>query len=284
MDLISKKTRNEFQEYFTNLVLRQIESYFDDQDVPFKQLPSEKLPSGQRRGLVMQYYAGVDWTNWMQVKSVLNVFADVLSDLSDTQDSFNVEFKQNWFLKLTKLLLKDGYKFENGKISKVGNNANFEDFQNATSLLDRGHFQEYIERIKKSIDQDPSLAIGSTKELVESTLKTILNEMGLSFNKNDDIPNLLKQVQKALDLVPDDVDDSKKGSDIIKVLLNNLGQVIVKIAELRNFYGTGHGKEHVRKGLNERHARLAVGAGITLAAFLLETFELKRNAMPICLH
>ncbi|MEZ0131533.1 abortive infection family protein [Flavobacterium sp. LBUM151] len=46
---------------------------------------------------------------------------------------------------------------------------------------------------------------------------------------------------------------------------------------MRNLYGTGHGKEKKRSGLSERHARLAVGAGITLCTFLLETFEYKRN-------
>jgi hypothetical protein len=81
--------------------------------------------------------------------------------------------------------------------------------------------QEYIDRIKKSITEDVGLAIGSTKELVESTLKTILNKSEIEFDKNDDIPKLLKSVQKALELVPDDVDEAKKGSDIIKILLSN---------------------------------------------------------------
>lgn len=102
-------------------------------------------------------------------------------------------------------------------------------------------------------------------------------ELKTPADKDDDIPKLLKQVQKALDLVPEGVDDAKKGADIIKVLLSNLGQVVVKVAELRNLYGTGHGKDKKRTGLNERHAILTVGAGVTLSTFLLETFELKRN-------
>lgn len=53
--------------------------------------------------------------------------------------------------------------------------------------------------------------------------------------------------------------------------------MVVKVAELRNLYGTGHGKDKKRTGLNERHARLTVGAGVTLLTFLLETFELKRK-------
>jgi hypothetical protein len=277
MDLISKKTRSEFQEYLVSMTLREIARYFDNHDVPFAQLPPEKMPSGQRRGLVSNYYESINWTDSKHVKKILNVYADILQDISSKVDSGNQEVYNQSHDKLVKLLNRDGYQYENGKISTTGQVADFDYLQNATDLLDKGHFQEYINRIKKSINEDPGLAIGSTKELVESTLKTILTELKSTFEKDDDVPKLLKQVQKALDLVPDQVDDAKKGAEIIKVLLSNLGQVVIKLTELRNLYGTGHGLERKRKGLSDRHARLAVGAGITLSTFLLETFELKRT-------
>lgn len=273
MDLISKKTRREFQEYLVSITLREIERYFDNHDIQFTQLPAEKLQTGQRRNQIAQYYASIDWSNSRQVRQVLNVYSDILIDLTSTTDAL----KAAWIDRLTRALLDDSYQFDNGKISIIRQVVSFNDLVNATHILDDGHFQEYIERIKNSIDQDPGLAIGSTKELVEATLKTILTELNTPAGKDDDIPKLLRQVQNALDLVPEGVDDAKKGSDIIKVLLSNLGQVVVKVAELRNLYGTGHGKDKKRTGLNERHARLTVGAGVTLSTFLLETFESKRN-------
>jgi hypothetical protein len=39
------------------------------------------------------------------------------------------------------------------------------------------------------------------------------------------------------------------------------------IAELRNHYGTGHGKAAGAKGLSSRHAKLAVGAAASLAVW-----------------
>ena len=41
--------------------------------------------------------------------------------------------------------------------------------------------------------------------------------------------------------------------------------------ELRNLYGTGHGRDGRFIGLKPRHAKLAVGAAATLGTFLLET-------------
>ncbi|MEI6950385.1 abortive infection family protein [Paraflavisolibacter sp. H34] len=197
-------------------------------------------------------------------------------ELEDITNTWEPEKDKEWLEKLKNSLLRDGYAFENKKLHPVGQAVNFEDLQNATDLLDKAHFQEYIDRIKKSISNDPSLAIGSTKELIEATLKTILAQQNVEYDKDDDVPKLLKKVQKSLELVPDEVDHSKRGADIIKVILSNLGSIVIKLAELRNLYGTGHGQERARKGLNDRHAKLAVGAGITLATFLLETFEHKR--------
>jgi hypothetical protein len=55
------------------------------------------------------------------------------------------------------------------------------------------------------------------------------------------------------------------------LILSNLATITNGIAELRNSYGTGHGKDSKAKGLGSRHAKLAVGAASTLAVFLLET-------------
>ena len=277
MEIISKKTRGEFQEFFGTKTLREITKYFDNHDIIFTELPEGSNFGGQRRTLVENYYTGVVWTDFKKVRNILEVFEDVLNDLNEIEDHYGSNNNKEWFEKLRKFLLRDGFQFDNRKLSSVGQVVNFEDLQNATDLLDKTHFQEYIDRIKKSIFDDPSLAIGSTKELVEATLKTILNKLNIIFDKDDDVPKLLKSVQKALELVPDEIDDSKKGADIIKILLSNLGQVVIKLTELRNLYGTGHGKEKIRKGLNERHAKLAVGAGITLSTFLLETFEQRRT-------
>jgi hypothetical protein len=276
MDLISKRTRREFQEYFVSTTLREIERHFDNYDIPRSQLPPDQLPSGQRRSLVEEYYASIDWTNPKDIKKVLNVYTDVLHDLAKEHGIWdNGDFRKEWTEKLTTTLKRDGYEFNGTSIAPVGQ-VEYEQLESATDLLDRTHFQEYIDRIKSSVETDPGLAIGSAKELVESTLKTILTDLQIGYDKNDDIPKLLKETQKALDLVPADVDDAKKGADIIKVLLSNLGQVPIKITELRNLYGTGHGKEK-RKGLNARHARLTVGSAITLCTFLLETFELRQS-------
>lgn len=130
---------------------------------------------------------------------------------------------------------------------------------------------QYIGRIRRTIESDPELAVGSTKEMLESVLKSILEAKGEILGK-EDLPQLLKRVQKVLNLDPSEVDVNAKGSDIVKRTLSNLGQVVIGIDELRNLYGTGHGRTR-RSGITPRHARLVVSSGAALAVFLMDTFE-----------
>lgn len=58
-------------------------------------------------------------------------------------------------------------------------------------------------------------------------------------------------------------------------MLMNMATLVQGAAELRNAYGTGHGKSKSQASyrLEPRHARLAVGAAATLGVFLYETHE-----------
>lgn len=130
---------------------------------------------------------------------------------------------------------------------------------------------QHIARIRGAIETDSELAVGSTKDMLESVLKSILQANQEEIGK-DDLPQLLKKAQKILKLDPSETNTSAKGSKIIKRTLSNLGQVVNGIDELRNIYGTGHGRIR-QSGISPRHARLVVNAGAALAIFLMDTFE-----------
>ena len=283
MNTISLKVREAFQEYLVaNSVVRDIDALFKNQDIDAVELDPATLPPSVRRALVMRYYASIDWKSPKNIQKILNVYEEILERIDDRlQDASPYAFVTEsdrtatgaQLDRLKRWLTKDGFPYADGKIIyQPGLSVELK--HDAIDLLDPFQFNEYIERINSSVDTDPALAIGSTKELVEAVLKTILTNInGVDFDKTDDIPKLLKKVQKSLKLSPDDIDAAVKGAEIIKVLLSNLGTVVIKLAELRNLYGTGHGTEKKRNGMESRHAKLAVGSGITLSSFLLDTFK-----------
>lgn len=139
------------------------------------------------------------------------------------------------------------------------------------SGTDATYVTQQITRMEAAVVQDPHLAIGTAKELVETCCRTILHDCNIDAPRSIDLPKLVKLTCKELALTPEDIPDAARAADIIKRLLNNLATITQGIAELRNSYGTGHGKLSSAKGLTSRHAKLAVGAASTLAVFLAET-------------
>jgi hypothetical protein len=270
-DLISKKTRYEFREYFVGWTLREIEMEFDAADV-LLDANYEPQISGARRSLVEQYYHSINWTKWKDVRKILSVYENVLNHLEGLMESGN-EYIEPAFRSLRKWIEKDGYEYKDGRLLPVGKNHTLEEITYTASNFDMPELHRQIDRMKSAVEDDPGLAIGTAKELVETTCKTILEERGIQFDDNADITKLVKDARKSLGLIPDAIPDSVKGAEIIRRLLSNLGTIAQVLGELRNLYGTGHGKHGKSKGLNPRHARLAVGAASTLALFLFETHQ-----------
>jgi hypothetical protein len=279
-DLISKKTRTAFREYFVGTTLRTISDEFDAADVPFANDYSPQ-ESGQRRSLVEQYYHAVNFSSWRDVQKVLRVYESVLIALEERVKnpfwgSKDADAERELAL-LIRLLKRDGFAYSDGRITAVAHNPTIEELAETASGFDSKILRQQIDRIRNAIDGDPDLAIGTAKELVETTCKTIIADYGLTADSGWDITRLVKEARGVLKLVPEDIPDSAKGAETIKRMLSSLGQISQGIAELRNLYGTGHGKDGQFKGLGPRHARLVVGCATTLATFLFETHESRKE-------
>jgi hypothetical protein len=144
--------------------------------------------------------------------------------------------------------------------------------------LNAGWMAKQIERVEHAVDSDPELAIGTAKELVETCCKSILIKRGVSFTRSDDLGDLTKKLTKALQLVPEGVSDAAKGAENVRMILRNLTQITSNLAQLRGLYGTGHGKEGQYRGLQPRHARLAVAAAVAFIDFVSETHRYREHS------
>ncbi len=96
--------------------------------------------------------------------------------------------------------------------------------------------------------------------------------------EKDDVPALVRAVQKALEVHPEVIAPTAKGRETIVRTLSNLSQLVTGLAELRNEYGPDHGRTRSSGGLGPRHAHLAVGSAQTYCRFLLETLRDRRAA------
>lgn len=275
-EFISKKTRIEFREFLVGWTLREIDNEFSAAGLE-PNLSYHPPLSGQRRGLVEQYYHAVDFTNPAQVERVLSVYEAILAhcetSLANPEDYSDPAILKREYDKLLNCLHRDGYVFEDGRLRAKGNDALLRHLSITAATLDADYLAAQIDRLTEAVEHDSDLAIGQAKELVETCCKTILASSGESDYDRLALIPLVKKTMKHLQLLPENIPESAKGNKTIKALLGNLAMISQGMAELRNLYGTGHGKHAKHKRLPVRHARLAVGAATTLAAFLFETHE-----------
>ena len=147
---------------------------------------------------------------------------------------------------------------------------------NATELQEKfssQYLSKQIELMLKMQSENPTDAIGKAKELIESCCKTILDNKGVAWDKNWNMGKLTGETLNLLNLTPESISENDPVSENIKAVLGNLRGISTKLAEIRNPYGSGHGKSASFAGLETRHAKLAVGCSITFVTFLWDTYE-----------
>ena len=125
----------------------------------------------------------------------------------------------------------------------------------------------YLARLDNALNsEDPSLVIGASKELIESSGKIVLTELGKSYSRKITLPALVKQVREELKLHHlevenfDDNSPSTRAAKGINKTLSGAANVVIGLDEFRNAAGTGHGQPYTIHGLGTRHSRLAVDA------------------------
>lgn len=232
--------------------------------------------------MVAAYYNSLDWSDPGDARKFLTALAGFLRE-ADRRHKLDTDASSLPWRKpsspppeyplavLLDELRRCGWEWQDGEMVALSMSARLADAKALATELDLNHLGEHIQRIERSIDTDPRQAIGSAKEMVETVCKTILRNRGVEFGRGDDILVLGKRVFGALKQLPDDVPEAAKGAATVKRTLSNLASLVQGVAELRGFYGTGHGQDGKAKGLGARHARLAVGAASALAYYLLET-------------
>jgi hypothetical protein len=119
---------------------------------------------------------------------------------------------------------------------------------------------------------DPEGAITAARTLLESVCKTILDDVGESYDGRDDLPKLYRKAAESLTLAPAEYAD-----DQIRRILGGATSVVEGVGGLRNQHGDAHGAG--RGGgyrLSDRHAALAVNMAGTMALFLIQTAEARQ--------
>lgn len=257
-ELISSTTRGKFRDLTTGSTHGRIVAAFQDEG--FAPNPDSTWDDGSvRRTTTQQYLEAVNWADPGHVTRALRVMERIMD-----------EFEEQYTETVRKALRRDGCHIDDhGQITLATTQLPripLDGLRDPAAILDN------LDRIQRAISDDPAQAVGSAKELIESTAKTVLLERGQAVNEKDTIATLISKAQQALSLHPSTTTPGPDSSDAVKKILGSVMTVAIGVAELRNRgYGTGHGATSARVGLHTRHAHLAVNAAITWCQLMLDT-------------
>lgn len=98
------------------------------------------------------------------------------------------------------------------------------------------------------------------------------------FSKDKDGRKVQNNTLENLNLLSSNVQSTDRGADAIRAVLGNLRAIPTKLAEIRNPFGSGHGKSASFQGLEIRHAKLAVGSSVTFVDFMWSSYESQNSS------
>ncbi len=113
---------------------------------------------------------------------------------------------------------------------------------------------------------DPEAALTSARTLLETTIKHILDERGVPYDDQADLPVLYRTVAKELNLAPD-----QHTEETFKRILGGCTSIVEGLGSIRSKLGDAHGKGKVAAKPSPRHAAFAVNLAGATATFLIET-------------
>ncbi|MGV3607363.1 MAG: abortive infection family protein [Planctomycetaceae bacterium] len=122
------------------------------------------------------------------------------------------------------------------------------------------------------LPEDPDGSITTSRTLIETVCKHILEEFKEPFDERDDLPKLYRKVALKLKLTPEDHDEQ-----VFKQILGGCSSVVTGIGLVRNRLGDAHGHDRSHLKPKKRHAKLAVNLAGAMALFLLETHQKNKH-------
>jgi hypothetical protein len=235
--VFSRLTLGVFEDASASIPIRQIDRAFQGVDIRPGKDPGG--PDGARRAQFRRYVVSVHQDDPQHLNRLGDALGALIEEVAASKQGF-----------LVKAAERDGFIFVDGVFRPARTAPRsfaITRVENLASIDDRGR------RLRLLANENQNDAIGGAKELVESVCRTVLRAAGEPApRKTADLADIAKSTLDALELVPPD-------AALVRRCVQQFSAVVASLGELRS-------------GVSRRHARLAVGAAVTFAGFVAETY------------
>ncbi|MCY4620891.1 MAG: abortive infection family protein [bacterium] len=143
-----------------------------------------------------------------------------------------------------------------------------------TDLPAASAIRENLNRLRGQLSAgDSAAAIGTAKDLIESTAKVILTAEGQPIGHNQNMDTLIKRAHEIVNLHAQTVNNADpQVQAAVKRIRGGLQSVALGVVDLRNAAGTGHGRATIGPSALPDEALLAAEAAATWIRSILAAY------------
>lgn len=127
-------------------------------------------------------------------------------------------------------------------------------------------------RAMDNVESSPREAVSAASNILESLCKVYISEEQLDMPARQDLKPVWTVVRKHLGFDPSVVEDQD-----LQTILTGLFAVVDGIGALRTHASSAHGAGKKAYKLEPRHARLAIHAAHTVALYVIESWDKRKN-------
>lgn len=144
------------------------------------------------------------------------------------------------------------------------------------------NIERTITALESSVIENPAFAFDLAKALVEAVCKTILADRGKPVQGTPDLPGLLKDTTKELQITPDSHADNSEVKKSLQKIINGLSTTIQGLCELRRSQGmASHGRDGYEKSLESLQAMLVARAADAIVHYLYHAHRSYPSSNPV---
>ncbi len=277
---ISHRAQTIAVDWLTGWTVREIDTLFSSHELP---PPVETLDerrwavvgSSVRRELAARYHAAIDTRNPTMRSKLLRVYDEIIrsaissgsppTPLVGALRADGVVFSDEGLIAPAQLAIEGGGVVDEAALSLA-------------DVRDPDVLRQHARRMQRAlVHEDPADAILAARELTESVCHVVIEAHCQTPPKNPSTGALYGQAADLLGLKAAAIKGDSEGSKAAKQVLQGLMSIAVGIGDLRTRVGRGHGGS-TSSPARQRHAELATNAAGTLALFILDTWQDRRDA------
>lgn len=203
---------------------------------------------------------------------VLGKLIENCMEIQTTPSDWNHEQSESDKMRVREILAQHNLQYVRGGNVVGALGAPSRTLDSMLRALDFAAVDHEFERALGNVESEPREAVSAASNILESLCKAYIAEAGLPLPQRQDLKPLWEAVRKDLGFDPGVIADRD-----LQTILTGLFAVVEGIGALRTHASSAHGSGMVQYRLEGRHARLAIHSAHTVAIFLLETWQKKRQ-------